>query len=86
MITNNVMSGNHVGAELMSSLGSTLLHDVFRGNFVGTERTGRVALGNSQGGIVFTRPVGDPGGNGNLIGDRTGTRERHRLQQRPKDL
>ena len=66
-ITDNVISANQLGVELVSS-GSTLLHDVFQGNFVGTDRTGLVALGNSQGGISLTGPSGTAGGYGNLLG------------------
>jgi Bacterial Ig-like domain (group 3) len=66
-ITNNVISANQVGVELISS-GSTLLHDVFQGNFVGTDKTGLVDLGNTEGGITLTGPSATQGGHGNLLG------------------
>ncbi len=57
----NVLSGNnHYGLELV---GSTVQNNVVQGNYIGTDATGMVALGNTNGGAAFWGA-----GTGNVFG------------------
>ena len=57
----NVISGNNwYGVEL---LGSTTSNNTVAGNYIGTDKTGLVALGNSQGGVSFWDSA-----NNNIVG------------------
>jgi hypothetical protein len=72
-VQNNVISANYEGVVLQTAISSTeLQHDVFLGNFIGTDKTGTVALGNTTTGIDIDTgsgiTIGGPGpGQGNVI-------------------
>ncbi len=51
-VQNNVISANGTGVDMDTIAPSTdVQHDVFQGNLIGTDRTGQVALGNTNIGI-----------------------------------
>src|SRR5262249_12925815 len=72
-VQNNVISANYEGVVLQTAPSSTeLQHDVFLGNFIGTDKTGTVALGNTTTGIDIDTgsgiTIGGTGpGQGNVI-------------------
>lgn len=51
----NVISGNHTGVSLA---GSSVGNNVVRGNYIGTDATGKARLGNQQDGIGVTDGAG----------------------------
>jgi CSLREA domain-containing protein len=70
-IKDNVISANEIGLQLSGSVA------VVQGNMIGTDKTGHVALGNTQGGILVTNStgsiIGGTGpGEGNVIADNNG--------------
>ena len=68
----NVISGNFTGIELGFVFFSSTTGNVIRGNYIGTDSTGTVDLGNSNQGVVMSEGSGNSiggsaGGAGNLI-------------------
>ena len=72
-VLNNVISGNHIGVRTQTNTPSgELQHDVFQGNLIGTDKTGQVAMGNTDHGIDIESgtgiTIGGTGpGQGNVI-------------------
>jgi hypothetical protein len=72
----NIISGNHQNGVEIISTGNT--GNEVRGNFIGTDASGNVAIGNLQSGVLITdgasnNRIGGLGGSGNIIafnGDR----------------
>jgi titin len=68
--TRNVISGNADGVRITADGIKTALQNVVEGNYLGTDRTGTVALGNSGMGIFVDNARGNSlgvPGDGNLI-------------------
>ena len=75
-VLNNVISANTVGLEL-SGFGPDVEHNVIQGNWIGTDKTGQAALGNTQGGMVLSNAIGNTiggtgTGQGNVIAFNAG--------------
>jgi hypothetical protein len=72
-VQNNVISGNQIGVDLQTNTPSgELQHEIFQGNLIGTDKTGKVAIGNVLQGIEIDSgtgiTIGGPGpGQGNVI-------------------
>ncbi len=72
-VLNNVISDNEVGVRTQTNTPSgELQHDVFQGNLIGTDKTGQVAMGNTNEGIDIESgtgiTIGGTGpGQGNVI-------------------
>ncbi len=63
-VLNNLISGNNLGVQL-SGFGPDVEHNVFQGNLIGTDKTGLVALGNTEGGMYLSAAIGNAiGGTG----------------------
>ena len=58
-ISGNIISGNGTNGVYLAAAGAT--GNILVGNFIGTDATGKLALGNHNAGVTIT-------GNGNLIG------------------
>jgi titin len=58
-ISGNVISGNVTNGVFLNGTGA--VSNIVAGNFIGTDATGKLALGNGNGGVTITA-------NGNLIG------------------
>jgi hypothetical protein len=70
-VLDNVISGNQVGVTI-SGFGTDVEDNVFQGNFIGSDKTGQVALGNTDMGMslsaAFGNEIGGTGtGDGNVI-------------------
>ena len=52
-VQNNVISANNTGVDFqIGKSRDRVQHDVFQGNLIGTDKTGKVALGNTIDGVV----------------------------------
>jgi hypothetical protein len=76
-IQGNVISANNVGLELKEYDTAAAQHDVIQGNWIGTDKMGQVALGNTTAGVALSNEVGDTiggsgQGQGNVIADNGG--------------
>jgi hypothetical protein len=70
-VLNNVISANNVGFQL-TGFGSAVEHNVIQGNLIGTDKTGKLALGNKELGMTFADTIGvtiggSGAGQGNVI-------------------
>jgi titin len=57
IVQDNVISSNHTGLSL-SGFGPDVEHNVIQGNLIGTDVTGKVAIGNSDVGIIVSSAIG----------------------------
>jgi hypothetical protein len=74
-ILNNVIAGNEIG--LLVEGEQNPLHDIIQGNFIGTDKTGHLAFGNSEDGINLNTAtdvtIGGAGtGQANVIANNAG--------------
>ena len=73
----NVISGNTAGGVLITGTSGTAANNVVVGNFIGTDATGMVALGNSGDGVAIVDASANTIGGtntslGNVISDNSG--------------
>ncbi len=64
-VVGNLISGNNGLGLQVSGFGTDFEHNVFQGNLIGTDATGMIGLGNTDGGVVIANAIGNTfGGSG----------------------